>query len=112
MHKHHNAIEIEESSGNVYEDIGHPDASEMQVKAQLAAKIGEILKARNLTQSQASVILGLSQPKVSEMLRGKFRGISEAKMLECLSLLGRDIQIVISTAPTSSAQGRIEVLFA
>lgn len=112
MQKHQKAIEIEVSSGNVYEDIGQPDAGEMQVKAQLAAKIGEILKSRNLTQSQASVILGLSQPKVSEMLRGKFRGISEAKMLECLSLLGRDVQIVISAAPASRAQGRIEVLFA
>ncbi|WP_010169788.1 helix-turn-helix domain-containing protein [Pseudomonas sp. PAMC 25886] len=112
MHKHYNAIEIEESSGNVYEDIGQPDASEMQVKAQLAAKIGEILKTRNLTQAQASVILGLSQPKVSEMLRGRFRGISEAKMLECLSRLGRDVQIVITAAPASRTQGRIEVLFA
>eukprot|EP01133_Synstelium_polycarpum_P010183 gene10183-11864_t len=112
MHKHHNAIEIEESTGNVYEDIGQPDASEMQVKAQLATKIGEILKARSLTQAQASVILGLSQPKVSEMLRGRFRGISEAKMLECLSRLGRDVQIVITAAPASRTQGRIEVLFA
>ncbi|PRA25014.1 helix-turn-helix domain-containing protein [Pseudomonas poae] len=112
MQKQTNAIEIEESCGNVYEDIGLPDASEMQVKAQLAAKIGEILKARNLTQSQASVILGLSQPKVSEMLRGKFRGISEAKMLECLALLGRDVQIVISAAPASRVQGHIKVLFA
>ncbi|MBN2979609.1 transcriptional regulator [Pseudomonas fluorescens] len=112
MQKHQKAIEIEESSGNVYEDIGRANASEMQVKAQLAFKIGEILKARNLTQAQASVILGLSQPKLSEMLRGKFRGISETKMLECLSRLGRDVQIVITAAPSTRTQGRIEVLFA
>jgi len=52
-------IEIEESSGNVYEDLGTPNANEMRVKSQLAAKIGEIIKARHLTQVQASEILGL-----------------------------------------------------
>ncbi|MHC8357947.1 helix-turn-helix domain-containing protein [Pseudomonas sp. LB3P81] len=105
-------IEIEESSGNVYEDLSTPNANEMRVKSQLAAKIGEIIKARHLTQVQASEILGLSQPKLSEMLRGKFRGISEAKMMECLSLLGRDVQIVVKSAPRSRKEGRIEVVFA
>jgi predicted XRE-type DNA-binding protein len=104
-------IEIEESSGNVYEDLSTPNANEMRVKSQLAAKIGEIIKARHLTQVQASEILGLSQPKLSEMLRGKFRGISEAKMMECLSLLGRDVQIVVKSAPRSRKEGRIEVVF-
>ncbi len=104
-------IEIEESTGNVYEDLGSANANEMRVKAQLAAKIGEIIKARHLTQVQASEILGLSQPKLSEMLRGKFRGISEAKMMECLSRLGRDIQIIVKQAPRSRREGRIEVVF-
>ncbi|VVO33480.1 helix-turn-helix domain-containing protein [Pseudomonas fluorescens] len=104
-------IEIEESTGNVYEDLGYADANEMRVKAQLAAKIGEIIKARHLTQVQASEILGLSQPKLSEMLRGKFRGISEAKMMECLSRLGHDVQIIVKSAPRSRREGRIEVVF-
>lgn len=105
-------IEIKKGSGNVYQDLELPNASEMQVKSQLAAKIGEIIKARHLTQIQASEILGLSQPKLSEMLRGKFRGISEAKMMECLSHLGRDVQIVVKSAPRSRKEGRIEVVFA
>ncbi|MBX8469911.1 helix-turn-helix domain-containing protein [Pseudomonas sp. RIT778] len=105
-------IGIEESSGNIYEDLEIPNANEMRIKSQLSAKIGEIIKARHLTQSKASEILGLSQPKLSEMLRGKFRGISEAKMMECLSLLGRDVQIVIKPAPRSRKEGRIEVVFA
>ncbi|MFJ2367128.1 helix-turn-helix domain-containing protein [Pseudomonas sp. NPDC087697] len=104
-------IEIEESTGNVYEDLGSANANEMRVKAQLATKIGEIIKARHLTQVQASEILGLSQPKLSEMLRGKFRGISEAKMMECLSRLGRDVQIIVKPAPRSRREGRIEVVF-
>ncbi|MBI6798114.1 helix-turn-helix domain-containing protein [Pseudomonas syringae] len=105
-------IEIEESSGNVYADIGQPDAREMLVKAQLATKIGGIIKARHLTQIQAAEILAMPQPKVSEMLRGKFRGISEAKMMECLSRLGRDVQIVVKAAPRSRREGRVEVVFA
>ncbi|PWE40578.1 transcriptional regulator [Pseudomonas prosekii] len=105
-------IEIEESSGNVYADLGRTDAKEMLVKAQLASKIGEIIKARHLTQVQAAELLALPQPKVSEMLRGKFRGISEAKMMDCLSRLGRDVQIVVKAAPRSRREGRVEVVFA
>lgn len=105
-------IEIEESSGNVYADLERSNAKEMLVKAQLATKIGAIIKARHLTQVQAAEILALPQPKVSEMLRGKFRGISEAKMIDCLSRLGRDVQIVVKAAPRSRREGRVEVVFA
>ena len=80
-------IEFEESTGNVYADLGNKDAAEMLVKAQLATKIGEIIKARKWTQQEASDVLGLTQPKLSKMLRGQFRGISEAKMLDCLARL-------------------------
>lgn len=105
-------IDIKKSSGNVYADIGTPDAEEMLVKAQLAAKVGEIIKHRHLTQQQASDILGMPQSKVSNMLRGNFRGISETKMIECLNLLGRDIQIVVKKAPRKHTTGHTDVVFA
>ncbi len=54
-------IEIEKSSGNVYADLENPDAGEMQVKARLATKIGEIIKHRHLTQQQAADILGMTR---------------------------------------------------
>lgn len=104
--------EIEKGSVNVYEDLGFPDAAEMQVKAVLAAKIGEIIKHRHLTQVQAAEILGISQPKLSGMLRGQFRGISEAKMLECMNRLGRDVQIVVRKSSRSRTTGRTSVVFA
>jgi len=104
--------DIEKSSGNVYADLGLPDAEEMLVKARLAAKIGEIIKHRHLTQQQASDILGMPQSKISNMLRGNFRGISEAKMLECLNHLGRDIQIIVKKAPRNHATGETSVVFA
>lgn len=105
-------IDFEESTGNVYADLGHKDADEMLVKAQLATKIGEIIKARKWTQQEASVVLGLTQPKLSKMLRGQFRGISEAKMLDCLVRLGRDVQIVVGPARRSVTAGRVAVVFA
>ena len=104
-------ILIEKSSGNVYADLEIQDAGEMQVKARLAAKIGEIIKHRHLTQQQAAEILGMTQPKLSGMLRGQFRGISEAKMLECLNHLGRDVQIVVRKASRAHASGRTSVVF-
>ena len=78
-------IAIEKGSGNVYADLGLADAQEMLVKAKLAGKIGEIIQRQNLTQQQASLLMAMPQPKVSSLLRGQFRGISEAKMLECLA---------------------------
>ena len=104
--------DIEKGSANIFEDIGLPDAAEMQVKATLAAKIGEILKHRHLTQFQAAEILGMPQPKLSNMLRGQFRGISEAKMLECMNRLGRDVQIVVRKPSRSKTTGRTSVVFA
>jgi len=105
-------IEIERGSTNVYADLGLADADEMLVKAKLAAKISEILDARGWTQQQAGQVLGIPQPKLSKMLRGQFRGISEAKMLDCLTRLGRDIQIVIGSERRSSSTGRVEVVSA
>ena len=100
-------IEFEESTGNVYADLGNEDAAKMLVKAQLVTKIGEIIKARKWTQQEASDVLGLTQPKLSKMLRGQFRGISEARMLDCLARLGRDVQIVVGPVRRSVAAGRV-----
>jgi predicted XRE-type DNA-binding protein len=84
----------------------------MFVKARLAAKISEIIKHRHLTQQQASEILGMPQSKISNMLRGHFRGISESKMIECLNMLGRDIEIIVKKAPRSHSTGHTSVVFA
>jgi len=81
-------MEIEEGSTNVYVDLGRPDADEMLIKARLAARIGEIIKRRRLTQVEAADVIGMPQPKLSGLLRGQFRGVSEAKMLNCLARLG------------------------
>lgn len=104
-------IGIEKSGGNVYADLKVQDAGEMQVKARLATKIGEIIKHRHLTQQQAAAIPGMTHPKLSGMLRGRFRGISETNMLECLNHLGRDVQSVVHKASRTHARGRTRVVF-
>lgn len=103
---------LESGTTNVYADLGLPDADEMLIKAQLATKIGDIIKRRKLTQVQAAELLGVTQPKLSGLLRGQFRGISETKMLECLTRLGRDIEIVVRSAPRSRSEGHVSVVFA
>lgn len=104
-------ISIERGSDNPYEDLGWPDADEMLVKAELANQIGQIIKSRHLTQQKAAELLGMPQPKLSEMLRGKFRGISQAKMIECLNRLGRDVDIVVRKAGRRSV-GHTQVVLA
>ena len=100
-----------EKSTNVYEQLGFPDAEEMLVKAQLVSQIAEILRERGWSQQQAAKVLGLTQPKLSKMLRGQFRGISEMKMMDCLLRLGRAVKIVVGPEP-EAADERIEVVAA
>jgi predicted XRE-type DNA-binding protein len=83
----------------------------MLVKAQLVSQIGEILRKRKWSQQQAAKVLGLTQPKLSKMLRGQFRGISEMKMMDCLVRLGRTVKIVVGPERKSPAN-RIEMVAA
>jgi predicted XRE-type DNA-binding protein len=96
---------------NAYEELGFRDADEMLLKAQLAIKIAETLRKRGWSQQQAAKVLGMTQPKLSGMLRGQFRGISEVKMMECLVRLGRGVKIVVGPEGKRTA-GRVEVVAA
>ncbi|MGO8758330.1 MAG: helix-turn-helix domain-containing protein [Terracidiphilus sp.] len=96
---------------SVYAELGFPDADEMLVKAQLVVKIAETLRQRGWSQQQAAEVLGMTQPKLSKMLRGQFRGISEIKMMDCLVRLGREVKIVVGPE-RKVASDRIEVVAA
>ena len=100
----------EVGSRNVYADLGLPDADEMLIKAQLVANIASIIEENGYTQTKAAAILGLTQPKLSRLLRGQFRGFSERKLMDCLTRLGRDVQIVIRNAVGRRAQGSLSVV--
>jgi len=84
-----------EGSGNVFADLGLGDAEERLAKAELAQKIGAILRHRRLTQVQAAEVLGIDQPKVSALLCGQLSRFSIEKLMQFLLLLGRDVSITI-----------------
>ena len=94
---------------SVYEDLKYENADEMLIKARLVTEIADQIRLRGLTQTEASELLGFSQPKLSNLLRGQFRGVSEKKLMECLTRLGRDIEIIVRPAPRSRRAGRITV---
>ena len=98
---------IEAGSRNVDADLGRPGADAMLVKARLAGHIAAIIKQRRLT---AASIIDLSQTKLLGLLCGQFRGVSGAKMLACLTKLGRDVQIVVGLARRRADPGRIAVV--
>ena len=103
---------ITRSSGNVYADSGVAQADAMLAKAQLAQRVGNIIAARKLTQREAAEIIGVPQPKLSNILRGQFRGVSEAKLMDCLLRLGNDVQIVVKPARRKASVGLLSVAFA
>ena len=103
-----NKIEIERGSGNVFADLGRPDAEAHLLKAGLVIRIDEIIRQRGLKQVEAAKLLGLSQPDVSRLLHGSFREYSVERLLRLLTALGRDVEIVIRE-PHSQRQGRLSV---
>ena len=84
--KNIDGTEVHEGSGNVYRDLGYPDADEMLIKAQLVAKISEIIRTQGLTQVEAARIFGVTRPKLSGLLRGQFREISKQKLIQAAEI--------------------------
>jgi predicted XRE-type DNA-binding protein len=94
-------IEIEASSGNVFADLQLPDADKLKVKSGLTIEIAKAIRERGLTQVEAAHRMGLTQPKVSALLRGEFSNFSERKLMDCLNRLGYDIEIRVHATQAS-----------
>jgi predicted XRE-type DNA-binding protein len=105
-------VPVEVTTGSVYAALAYRDADEMLIKAQLVGKIAEIIKRKNLNQTDAAALLGLTQPKLSRLLRGGFRGVSERRLMDCLTKLGRDVEIVVKEPSRSKELGKLSVVFA
>jgi predicted XRE-type DNA-binding protein len=103
---------ITRGSTNVFEDLGYPDAAERQAKLRLAYALNRVLEHRGLTQTTAATLLGLSQPKVSALRNYKLAGFSVERLLNLLTALDQDIEIVIHRKPRSRKGGRIKVVAA
>ena len=94
-------VTIEESSGNVFADLGLENPEGLLAKAALVQRIADIIAERKLTQAGAAKLLGIDQPKVSALLRGKLDGFSTDRLFRFLNALGRDVEIVIRPARRS-----------
>lgn len=98
-------VEVLHGSGNVYADLGLRGAEKLQIKAGLAIEITLALRRLGLTQAAAAQRMGITQPKVSDVMRGELSNLSERKLMDCLNRLGYDIEIQVR--PAAESVGRL-----
>jgi predicted XRE-type DNA-binding protein len=91
-------VEEHRSSANVFEDLRVPNAEKLKIKTGLVIEIRKAMKKLDLTQQETAARMGLTQPKVSAMMRGNFRNLSECKLIDCLTRLGYEIEIKVCPA--------------
>jgi predicted XRE-type DNA-binding protein len=104
-------FKIAEGSGNVFADLGLPNAEERLTKADLAMQIAEGIRTRRLTQTKAAKLFDIDQPKISRLLRGQLAGFSTDRLIHFLNLLGQDVVIVVKPAtPHSRKPGHVSVI--
>jgi predicted XRE-type DNA-binding protein len=99
----------EVGSGNVFKDLGVPNAGEHLIKAQLVHKIDALLKKRGLKQLEVAELFGVRQPDVSKMLRGEFRQFSVERLLRFLVALDQDVSIVVRPNRSRSKAAALKV---
>ena len=118
--RHIHGVEVQESSGNVFADLGVADAEKLKIKTGLVIQIKKAMREQALTQQEAAKRMGITQPKVSDMMRGDFSNLSEraGKMLrDDIEALGavklRDVDdaqaAIVAQAKELAAQGQIEI---
>ena len=93
-------VEMHRGSGNVFADLGLADSEKLKIKTGLVIEIRKAMRSLGLTQQDAAKRMGISQPKVSDMMRGDFTNLSERKLMDCLTRLGYDIEIKVRPANT------------
>lgn len=99
---------VMDSSGNVFADLGFPNAEREQLKADLTLQIYRLIKSRGLTQARAGEILGIKQPHVSALVRGQSGMFSVERLMEFLTALGQDVEITVG--PKRKARAAMTVI--
>jgi predicted XRE-type DNA-binding protein len=104
--------QVTRGAGNVFADLGFPDAAPRQAKLRLAFALNQVLDARKLSQADAAKVLGVTQPKVSALRHYKLAGFSVERLMNLLTALDQDVEIVIRRKPRSRKAARISVVAA
>jgi predicted XRE-type DNA-binding protein len=102
-------LTVYESSGNVFEDMGVPDADVHLAKAMMTRVIRRKIQERGLTQAQAAKILGVKQPDVSDLLRGRLRRFSMERLERFLNALDMEIRVQVGPRPAGKARAGLTV---
>ena len=103
---------VTRGTGNVFADLGFPDAAERQAKLRLAYALNQVLEQRKLSQADAAKVLGVTQPKISALRHYKLAGFSVERLMNLLTAVDQDVEIVIRQKPRSRKAGRISVFAA
>jgi predicted XRE-type DNA-binding protein len=98
-------LKMVRSSGNVFKDVGFPDdeAEHLRVRADLLIQIQRALQARRLKQAEAARLLGVTQPRVSDLVRGRIDLFSVDSLIDMLARLGVRVKVVV-TSPKKRLQ--------
>jgi len=97
------------SSGNVFKDIGMPDADEHAIKADIVIRIAKLIEMKGLSQSKAAALTGIAQPDLSKLLRGHFAGFSMDRLIQAILALGSDVEIRVKK-PAANRRGHARVM--
>lgn len=113
---------IHMGSGNVFADVGYPDAEERSAKADISIRIQELIKGSGFTQAQAADRMGVTQPEVSQIVRGRVGAFKIDRLIRCVQALGQDVQInlprttqrdsgvTVLTSATDQPRGVLQVM--
>ena len=102
-------IEVETGSGNVFAGLGLPDAEKLKIKSGLVIEIVKAIRRLDLTQAEAAQRIGLTQPKVSALLRGEFTNFQERKLMDCLNRIGYDVELRVKCASRKAGRLTLEI---
>ena len=103
-------IEIDAGAGNVFADLGYPDAKERTLKVELALEVNRALRQSKLTQARAAELLGIVQPHVSDLVRYRLNRFSVERLMQFLTRLGKDVEIRIAERPARRMRADVRVL--
>jgi len=95
------------SSGNIFADLGLPNADEHQLKATLLVQLRRLMTERELTQTEAAKLVKMKQPDLSKLLRGHFKLVSVEKLMRMLTAFDQDVEITIKPHRKRGEAGRI-----
>ena len=110
MQKKKARIAVKDGTGNVFADLGFANPEREQLKARPRLEIYRLIKKRELTQAEAGLLLGIKQPHVSSLMRGRSGTFSVERLMDFLTALGQDVEITVR--PTRKHHGELSVILA